>query len=473
MLWSALETGGVAGASLIVSVILARIIAPAAFGLIAMLQIFIAVGQMFAEAGIMQTLVRQPHRTPLQDSTALWLNMMFGATAYALLWIAAPWIAVFYSQPELTSIARLICLAIPLNAVCIVQTASLSSRMQFGRLAAISLSAVMAGGAVGIVMALAGYGVTALVWQQLVMYGVRALLLWILTPRSGCWRFGMKEAKALTGFSWKLMLSGFLDTVYVNIYAPIIGKFYTVTVTAMFWRADSLSRYAPQTLAGILSRVSLPAMSHIRDDSKRATEAFRRLLRCSSWLIFPLCAIAIAVARPMFAWVLTPGWLPAVIYFQLLCVAQVLFPLHSLNCTMLNVFGRSDKFLVLEVVKKCVSVTALCVSLPFGVLALCIGLVCSSFLNLLINIIFARRYIGLGIRAQLGILCPVTAGSAIAAVAAGIVAHAPMGESLQTLFGAAAGIAAYLLFTYMMRLDAPRDIIMLFKARKKENNQCM
>lgn len=466
MLWSGLETAVMAGVSLIVSVVMARILSPTAFGLVALLQIFIAIGQMSAEAGMTQTLVRMPCRTPVQEGSALAVNLAAGGAAYVTLWLCAPLIAGFFHQPELVLVARLIGLCIPLNAASVVQAARLTSAMRFKRLAGISVCSVCVSGLTGILLASAGAGVMALVWQQIALWGTRTALLWATGPSLAGMRFRLKEAKELTAFSWRLMASGFIDTVWTNIYAPLVGRCFGLQATAMFWRAQTLASYAPQAFGSVLSRVALPAMSRIRDERERASAAFSRLVACSAWVTMPLCGTLIALAEPMFSWILTDKWLPAVPLFQVLCINAAFYPLHLLNCTTLNVWGRPDLFLRLEIIKKLIGLAALCVSLPFGVYALCWGILCGSGTCLFINIRFACGYTGVGIADQVRLITGPVCGAALAAGCTWSLTLTGMSPAAKCVAGICAGAATYLLFTRAARLTAPQDIRNLFRFSK-------
>lgn len=458
MLWSGVETALSTGASLLVSVILARLVAPSAFGVIALLQIFIAVGQSFADAGMTQALIRRRCETPSLERTALALNMGVAALLYMLLWLVAPLIADFYNMEQLIRATRLLALSIPLSALCVVQSARLSVRMQFGTQAKANLSAVLAGGIIGVWLAWHGAGINALIWQQVGTWGVRALILWGISPSLGVGRVNGEDARSLTHFGWKLTAASLIDTVWTNIYAPLVGKCFGLGAAAMFWRADSLARYAPQTLASILGRVGLPAMSHIREERQRATQAYRRLIETSAWLIMPVCAIAAAVAEPLIGWVLTDKWLGAVPYFRVLCCVAALYPLHALNCTALNVWGRSDLFLRLEVIKKCIGLTALLISLPMGVYALCWGMLCSSVVCLMLNMWYARPYTQVGIRSQLALSMPAVVMAAGAAGAAWWVSTLISSQAISLLCSVSLGIAIYVAVSIVTGTPALRNI---------------
>ena len=462
MLWSGIETFGMSAVSIVVSILLARLVTPAAFGLIVIIQVFIALGQVFADSDISQALIRQPERTHSLDSAALYISVGMSLLCYLVLWMCAPLIADFYMQPQLIGIIRWIGLTIPLAGACVVQTSRLSSKMRFRQMAGVTLCSTLAGGVAGVFMAYKGYGVTALIVQQLTIWGTRALLLWTFFPWMPGLHLRLNEVRGLCRFSWKLLVSALIDTIYVNMYAPVIGKFFSATVTAMYWRANSLASFIPQGVQNVMCKVSLPSISAIRDDRGRTRCAYIRLIRCSCWLLFPICAIGIALANPLFCWVLTDKWVGAVPLFRILCASMALYPMHALNCTALNVYGRSDNFLRLEICKKIIGVLTLCIALPMGVIPLCYGVLLSGLINLVINICYARPYIGLGIAAQLRLMLPSILCSLSAAATAYMVSMLVSALWAKVLCGASAGMAIYLFLSIIANLRAPREIKSLF-----------
>ncbi|MCM1320032.1 MAG: lipopolysaccharide biosynthesis protein [Muribaculaceae bacterium] len=463
MLWSGLETFGMTAASLVVSIWLARIVEPAAFGLIAMVQIFIAVGQVFADSGVSQALIRRPVRTRTLESAALFINMGTALLFYATLWGSAPAIARFYNTPSLCGIIRWAGLSIPLAGMCVVQTARLTAQMRFSRLALVNVVSTIAGGATGIILATKGFGIMSLIFMQLVMWVTRALLLWTICPWLPSLKLRRNEARSIVSFSWKLLVSALIDTIYVNMYASLLGMFFSATITAMYWRANSLASFVPQSFQGILSRVSLPAISRIRNDRHRTRGAYIKMISSSCWLIFPICAIGIALATPLFGWVLTDKWLPAVPLFRILALSMAFYPVHALNCSILNVYGRSDKFLILEICKKVVGVTALCITLPMGVTSLCYGILASSIICLVINILFAKPYATLGVLAQIKLMLPCMIMAIVAGAVAYIISNLFSDLYMQVLMGAAAGAIIYLLSTALSCPHIPRNMIALFR----------
>jgi len=459
MLWSGLESVGVAFVSLAVSVVLARLVAPEAFGIIAVLQVFVIPGQVFAEAGMSQALVRLPHRAPSHDYTALTLNVVLAVLVYMLMWACAPLIAGFYSKPELAGTARLLALSIPLASLCVVQTARLSTRMQFGRLSAISIAAVAAGGVTGTFMAVRGAAISALVWQQLTTWGMRALLLWTLYPMRAPYRFSLRAARSLAAFSWNVMVANLVNAVFYNSLHPmLVGRFIGVMSVALFWRALTLARVVPQNFCAVLNKVMLPALSMIRNEPARKREAYSRLISCSSWAIVPVCMLAIALAEPLFVWVLTDKWSGAVPLFRVLLVSHMMMPVQLINCTALNVEGRSGTFMHLEVLKKVIEVIIICICLPMGLLPFCIGIMCSTMITWVLNVAYARPCTGLGHIDQIRLLLPSVAGGLLASAAALCVSSLFQSPAWKSLSGLAVGAGVYLFYSRLAHLSAPVEI---------------
>lgn len=441
--WSALETLGVSGVALIVSVILARVLTPAEFGMIAMLQIFVAVSHVLVDSGFSSALIRC-RRTALHESTALLLNTAVGLGIYAVLYLSAPIVADFYGMPSLAPVMRTLTLAIPLNALCVVQVARLTAEMKFRHLCAVNGAAAVVSAATGLTLAFAGYGVWALVWQQLSVWGTRTLLLWLTLRWTAPLRWGPREFREMSGFGWKLLVSSLIDNLWNNIYAPVLGRCFSLKATGWYWRADTLAMYGPVTLSTMLSRVAYPVFCRISADRLRMAEAMRRLIGVSAWVVFPFMALAMALAEPLFSLVLTDKWLPAVPYFRLLCAAAALYPLHALNLAALNAAGRSDLFLRLEIVKKCLGAAMLIATIPFGVWWVCAGILIFNIICVPVNGAYARTYAGMSWLRQWTVALPMAVSAAVGAMLAYLVCKLQMADWLRIAAGASVMALCYL-----------------------------
>lgn len=406
VIWSAVERFSVQFVQLVVQVIIARILTPEDFGVIGMLAIFLALAQSFIDSGFSNALIRKTDRTEVDNSTVFYFNIVVGLIAYAVLFFTAPWIARFYETPILTPITRFIALGVFFNSLTIVQRAILTARVDFKTQAKASFVAVVISGAIGIYMAYAGYGVWALAVQAVLNYLVNTAMLWILTAWKPLWVFSWSSFNELFGFGSKLLLSGLLDTAFRNIYTIVIGKFFSATDLGFYTKASQLSQFPSSNVTGILQRVTYPLLCDYQNEDERLRHVYRKYLRLSAYVIFPLMIGLAAVAEPLIIALLKEQWLGAVLLLQILCVVMMWYPIHAINLNLLQVKGRSDLFLKLEIWKKLMGTVILCVTLPFGLIWLCLGQIASSLLSLAINTYYTGKLIQLGFFKQMKDLVP-------------------------------------------------------------------
>jgi len=413
LFWSSVERFSNQGMSFFFSVILARMLAPSDFGIIAMITIFFAVAQSFVDSGFSNALVRKTDRREEDFSTCFYFNIGVGIIAYIVLFLIAPLVASFYNQPILSPIIRITGLGVVLNSLCVVQQALFTIKIDFKSQAKVTLSATIISGIVGVVLAYQGYGVWALVWQGVVMSLVRMGLLWLMSkwrPKAG---FSKDSFHYLFGYGSKLLASGLLDTIYNNIYPIVIGKFYTPAQLGNYSRALSFAQLPSSNITSILQRVTFPVLSTIQDDIPRLQANYRRLLKLSAFIIFPLMTGLAAVAFPLIRVVLTPKWEGCSLYLQIICFALMWYPIHAINLNLLQVKGRSDLFLRLEIIKKIVGVCIMCITIPLGITAMCIGMVVSSLISLFINTYYTGKLINIGCLKQMRDLTPIFINSLI------------------------------------------------------------
>lgn len=407
LFWSSVERFSNQGVQFVFSIILARILAPSDFGIVAMIGIFFAVAQSFVDSGFSNALVRKTDRREEDLSTCFYFNIGVGIVAYIVLFLIAPFIADFYNQPILSPIIRITGFGVVLNSLCVVQQALFTIRIDFKSQAKVTLSATIISGIVGVVLAYLEYGVWALVWQGVVMSLVRMGLLWLMSkwrPKAG---FSKDSFHYLFGYGSKLLASGLLDTIYNNIYPIVIGKFYSPAQLGNYSRALSFGQLPSSNITSILQRVTFPVLSTIQDDLPRLQTNYRRLLKLSAFIVFPLMMGLTAVAFPLIRVVLTPKWEGCSLYLQIICFALMLYPIHAINLNLLQVKGRSDLFLRLEVIKKIVGVCIMCITIPLGITAMCIGMVVSSLISLFINTYYTGKLINIGCLKQIRDLLPI------------------------------------------------------------------
>lgn len=405
-LWSSLERFSVQGIQFVVMIIMARILTPDDYGLVGMLTIFIAVSQSLIDSGFSQALIRKQDRTETDNSTVFYFNIAVGIVLYAILYICAPLIARFYQEPILTPLARVIGLGLVFNSLAVVQRALLTLTLDFKTQAKASLIGAIVSGLIGITMAYTGYGVWAIVTQQLVNFGIVTILLWLFSKWKPILAYSWASFRELFSFGSKLLASGLIETIYRNIYLIVIGKVFKAADLGYYTRAHQFSDFASSNITGIFQRVSYPVLCTIQNDDARLAVAYRRILCTSAFVIFPLLMGLAAVARPLIITFLTEKWLFSATLLVPLCFSAMWYPIHAINLNLLQVKGRSDLFLRLEIVKKFVGVSILCATIPMGLLAMCWGALLSSIICLVINTHFTGKLIHLGFFKQMKDLFP-------------------------------------------------------------------
>lgn len=463
--WSSVERFSVQGIQFVIMIVMARILLPADYGLIGMLAIFIAISQTVIDSGFSSALIRKINRTEEDYSTVFYFNIVVGIFLYAVLFVAAPWIARFYETPELTALTRVVALNLFLNSLAVVQRAILTIRIDFKTQAKASFSAALLSGGVGIALAYMGWGVWALAVQTVLNGAVNTGLLWVLSRWKPLRVFSWQSFRELFSFGSKLLLSGLLDTAYRNIYTIVIGKKFSSTDLGYFTRADQFAQFPSSNLTGILQRVTFPVLSEIQEDKERLAAAYRKFLRLSAYVIFPLMTGLAAVAVPFIRCLLTEKWDFTAVLLQILCLSFMWYPIHAINLNLLQVEGRSDLFLRLEVYKKVLGVVVLVVTIPMGLVAMCWGGLVSSLLALGINTYYTGRLIHVGLWKQLQDLLPSLFYSfsmaAVVFVVIGRVGHPWMKLGM----GIAVGVVYYMLVSYLTDSRDFRELLLLVKRK--------
>lgn len=406
VIWSSIERFSVQGIQFLVMIIMARLLTPKDYGLVGMLTIFIAIAQSLIDSGFSQALIRKQDRSETDNSTVFYFNIAVGFLLYLIFFTIAPWVADFYETPELCTLMRVISLSVIFNSLAVVQRALLTVNINFKTQAKASLSAAIVSGIIGISMAYYGFSYWSIAAQQLVNLGLNTLLLWVFTK----WRpkaiYSWKSFKELFAFGSKLLASGLLDVVYRNMYLLVIGKVFSASSLGYYTRAHQFAEFPSSNLTGIMQRVTYPVLCQIQNDDQRLAQIYRRFLRVSAFIIFPLLIGLSAVAEPFVILLLKEQWLFAATLLQIICFSMMWYPIHAINLNLLQVKGRSDLFLKLEIIKKTIAVIVLCITIPMGLIAMCIGQICTSLTSLIINTYYTGKLINVGFIKQMRDLMP-------------------------------------------------------------------
>ncbi len=456
--WSSLEKFSSQGIGFIINIIIARILSPADYGIIGMISIFTAVAGVFVAGGFGAALIRKQNRTDIDFSTVFYYNIVVSIFFYLVLFILAPFIAKFYNTPILTLIIRIVGLNIVIGALGTIQSTLLNIAIDFKTQTKISVITLIITGTIGISMAYSGYGVWALVFQGLSSALISTGLLWVFIGWKPKWEFSYDSFKELFGFGSKLMLSGLLNAIYQNIYQVIIGKKFTSADLGFFTRAKGLVQLPSSNITSVIQRVTFPVLSEMQNDTKKLTSNYRKLLKMSAYVIFPLMMLLFSLSEPLVRILLTDKWLPAVPLVKVLCFSYMFYPIHAINLNLLEVKGRSDLFLRLEIIKKVLITIVLFASAPFGVLVMCYGTILTSVLALVINTYYTGKLIQIGFFRQIKDILPLLVMSIIT----GIIAYLPtllFEESyFQLGLGSILGILFYIASSYVFKINELNEL---------------
>ena len=401
LIWSSVERFSVQGVQFFVMLVIARILAPKDFGLVGMLTIFIAVADSLISSGFSQALIRKLDRTENDYSTVFLFNIAVSFILYIILFAIAPWIAEFYDEPQLCDLMRILCLNIIIFSFGVVQRAIYTATVNFKVQAKASFIAALLSGIVGIWMAYKGFGVWTLVWQQLINASINTLLLWIYSSWRPSLLFSLQSFRELFSFGSKLMISGLIDTVYVNLYSLVIGKVFNATSLGYYTQADRFVKFPSSNISGIIQRVTYPVLCELQDDDEKLRKDYRILIKMSAFVVFPLMCMLAGIAYPLVDVLLGEKWLSSATLIIPLCFNMMFHPIAAINLNLLQVKGRSDLFLKLEIIKKLIGVLFIVFSIPFGVVFMCYSCIIAGLIMLYINTIYTKDLIGVGFWMQL------------------------------------------------------------------------
>lgn len=394
LVWKFAERIGAQGIGFIVSIVLARLLSPQDYGLISLITIFLAVSTVFIQSGFGTALIQKKDADNIDFSTVFYFNIMISLIFYFLLYIISPYIAKFYNEPSLTKIVRVMSMSLIISAVNNVQHAYVSKTMQFKRFFYSTLVGTILSGFLGVAMAYMGFGVWALVAQQLFNTLVDTIVLWFTVK----WRpqlvFSIKRLKSLFSFGWKLLISGLIDTLYNNIYGLLIGKVYNSSLLGLYNRGNQFPNLIVSNINGPIQSVLLPALSEEQDNKERLKSMVRRSIVTSSFIIYPMMIGMAAVAKPMVNILLGEKWLGCVFFLQISCITLAFWPIHTANLQAINAVGRSDIFLKLEIIKNILGIVVLVMSIPFGIKVMVIGRAIQGFICTIINAFPNKKLLG-------------------------------------------------------------------------------
>lgn len=470
LFWKLTERGGTQGIQFILQIVLARLLVPQDFGIIALITIFIVIANVFIQSGFSSALIQKKNADSTDFSSVFYLSLFVTGLLYAILFFAAPIIADFYRESQLIFIIRVLSISLFFGAVNSVQNAVVSRNMQFRRFFFSSLGGIIPSGIIGVMMAYMGYGVWALVWQQFINQFFITLILWFTVK----WRpklvFSLSRLKIMFSFGWKLLCSSLLDTIYNNLYGLIIGKVFDPAMLGFYNRGDAFPNIIVNNIDGSIGSVMFPVLSANQDDKSRLKTMVRRSIVTSSFIIFPIMIGLAMCAEPLIKILLTDKWLPCVPFLQLLCLSYALWPIHTANLQAINALGRSDIFLKLELIKKGIGVVCLCISIPFGVYVM-VGLrVIMSFISTFINSFPNRRLLNYSFQEQWFDIIPSLILSVIMGIIVYMIHFIGWNAWLTLIVQIFVGIFSYISLAVIFKLECLAYLLDTIKKLLPKNN---
>lgn len=459
VLWNLASLFLTRGASTIFMLFLARLLAPEAFGLVAMATVVFELANAFIKSGLGAALIRSKDVSEADLNTVFYTNLLLSLVAYGALFAGAPYIAAFYSQPELTTLIQVMGLVVFINAIKVVQTAILSRKMDFKTQMKANTLSVVVSGCLAVAAAGRGWGVWSLVVQMLSSALISALVLWMLSQWRPALQFSSESFSRLFSFGRNLLAEGLLAVLYQNSYVLVIGRFFSAELTGLYFLAKKVSNLISQQLTGAVQQATFPALSTLQDDNAALLQKYRQIMQLMMFLIAPIMGLLAGLSPVLFELMFDERWATAVPYLQLLCVVGALYPLHALNINLLNVKGRSDLVLKVGFVKKAVNLTLLFLAIPFGVIGIVVSQVIGTFLALIPNTYFSARLVGYSLFDQVKDVVKPLVAAGFAGVAGWWVAQIEMPFLLMSLLLAGlAGMFVYILASILLRAEGARMV---------------
>jgi O-antigen/teichoic acid export membrane protein len=461
--WTAIEKFSVQGVNFFIGIILARLLLPSDFGTIGMLAIFIAISTLFIDGGFSNALVRKLECSEIDYSTVFYCNILVSVACYFVLYFCSGLISSFFSLAILEPIIKVVSLNLIINSLIVVQIAKLNRSLNFKIQARINFVAAFLSGIIGIYLAYAGYGVWALVWQSVSNAIFRALGFYFHSKWIPLLVFSRQSFTELFSYGSKILMAGLLNTIYVNSTTMLIGKMYSATDLGYYTRGFHLAQFPSTNISGILQKVTFPLLAKLQNDDYRLISVYRKYIQVTSMGIFFLMMLLCALAHPLVILLFTSKWEGCVHILQIICFALMFDHISSINLNLLQVKGRSDLFLKLEVIKKTISLSFLLLAIPFGVLAICFSQVIYVQIAMFINTYYTGKLFGLKYTTQWRDFFPYLICSFISCVPSYLITFLPFPFFIQLIVGVLISTSLYVILLKIKKdkhLNIVNDILL-------------
>ncbi len=472
LFWRFLERVGAQGVSFIVSIILARLLDPSVYGTVALVTVFTTLMQVFVDSGMGNALIQKKNADDIDFSSVFYFNLSMCTVLYAIMFFVAPFISAFYEKPELIPVIRVLSLMLIISGVKNIQQAYVSKHLLFKKFFFSTLGGTIGAAIIGIYMAYNGYGIWALVTQQLFNLTVDTIILWISVK----WRpqkvFSLNRLRSLFSYGSKFLVSSLLDVGYRELRALIIGKLYTSDNLAFYNKGEHFPKLIVSNINSSIDSVLLPTLSSKQDDCERVKAMTRRAIKTSTFIMSPLMVGLAVCAEPFIRLVLTDKWLPCVFFLRIFCVTYAFYPIHTANLNAIKAMGRSDLFLVLEIIKKVIGLIALIVTMFISVKAMAISLLFTSIINQIVNSWPNRKLLNYSYLEQLKDIFPQLLISCVMGFSVYAVTFVGLNDLLTLILQVVLGAAIYYSISKLFKIDSlgyiQNIILSYLKKREKE-----
>lgn len=453
-IWRLAERSGAQLVQLIVSIILARLLAPTDYGTVALMNVFIGILGIFINCGLGSSLIQKKDADDTDFSSVFYAQMVLCLLIYVLLFTAAPFIAEFYEMQEMTAMIRVSGLTLVIAGVKNIQTSYVAKTMQFKRFFFATLGGTIGAAFIGIGMAFAGFGAWALIGQSLFNNMVDTVILWITVRWRPTRKFSFRRLGSLFSYSWKLLFSSLLDNVYNNLRSLLIGKIYSSKDLAFYNRGKSWPHLIVENVNASIDSVLFPTMSAAQNSRETVKAMTRRAIKVSTYVMAPLMMGLAFCGTPLVRLVLTEKWLFCVPFQTIFCITYMFYPLHTANLNAIKAMGRSDLFLKLEIVKKIVGLIALAVTIPISVMAMAYSLIFTSIVSQIINSWPNRKLLNYGYLEQLKDIIPGILLAVFMGVCVSMVSFLQLSDIVTLMIQVPLGAVIYIGLSKVFRLDS-------------------
>lgn len=475
-IWRFAERCGAQGVTFVVSIVLARLLDPSVYGTVALVTVFTTIMQVFVDSGMGSALIQKKDADDLDFSSVFYFNIMMCSVLYLIMFVAAPFIAAFYKTPELTSVVRVLSLILIISGVKNVQQAYVSKNMLFKKFFFSTLGGTIGAAIVGITMAYLGFGVWALVAQMLFNTAVDTTILWITVKWRPKKMFSLERLKGLFSYGWKLLVSSLIDTVYRDLSQLIIGKKYSKNDLAQYNQGSKFPALIVSNINTSIDSVLLPTMSKEQDNPEIVKSMTRRSIKISTYIIMPFMVGLAVCAEPLVSLILTDKWLPCVPFLRIFCFSYAFWPIHTANLNAIKAMGRSDLFLILEILKKAIGLIAILITMWISVMAMAYSLIVTSVLSQLINSYPNKKLLNYSYAQQFKDMLPQICASLFMGVVVYCVQFLGFNSLITLLIQVPVGVLLYVGISKLFRIDSFEYVIATVKGlfatkNKKEESE--